>query len=91
MAEYFPNLICSFIVDTQNKIVTCDVEEKSHNLFSILMEGIRESSILKMGVEMNWIQGTTLYKSNQTLEAHEAKTIIKQNLKKCQTQNDNQN
>jgi ribonuclease HI len=37
-------------------------------------------------------KGTTLYKSNLTLEAHEAKTTIKNEiLKKCQTQNDNQN
>jgi ribonuclease HI len=34
-------------------------------------------------------KGTTLYKSNQTLEAHEAKTTSTKF--KCQTQNDNQN
>jgi hypothetical protein len=35
-------------------------------------------------------KGTTQYKSNQTLEAHEAKTI-KNKIFKNATQNDNQN
>jgi hypothetical protein len=33
MGAYFLKLICSSIVETQNKTVTCNVEEKSHNIF----------------------------------------------------------
>jgi hypothetical protein len=33
MGAYFLKLICSFIMDTQNKTIMCSVEEKSHNIF----------------------------------------------------------
>jgi hypothetical protein len=33
MGAYFLKIIFSFTVDTQNKTVTCSVEEKSDNIF----------------------------------------------------------